>query len=447
MLAAERILRDVFQRIVEKGHLGVRFASGAMCAFGDGNVGFPRVAIRFADERAQWLMILDPALRMGELYMEGRLQVEEGDILDLIALLKRNGLRKGATPPAMLSQAARVLASYGRTRLSLGRSRRNVAHHYDLDERLFRLFLDPDLQYSCAYFEYEGQSLEAAQLAKKRHIASKLLPARGQRVLDIGCGWGGMALYLARVAGLQVDGVTLSEEQLRVGRGRVEKAGLSEQVRLSLRDYRQVEGVYDRIVSVGMFEHVGRSDFDTFLPTAARLLHKRGIFVLHSIGRTRPLRAPSPFIDKYIFPDSYIPALSEVLPAVERAGLLIKDVEVLPLHYAETLRLWRARFLAHRDEVLALYDERFLRMWEFYLAASEAAFRHDRLFVFQLQLCKHQDAVPTRRGYLAQRAQGLRQAEAEHPAYAALHSLSTQRLGVACAADGEAREAQLGEAL
>ena len=426
MRSAEPLLEGSLFRLITRGELRVRFASGRQVILGKAELGMPNVSIEFADASAEWGMVFDPALRLGELYMEGRLKITSGNVYDLIALMKRNGVRKGATPPSIAAHALRTAASYSRTRLSPDRSQRNVAHHYDLDARLFRLFLDRDLQYSCAYFEHDDQDLDAAQLAKKRHLAAKLLCAPDQRVLDIGCGWGGMALYLANVCGANVDGITLSEEQLTIADQRAQAAELSERVHFQLKDYRGVDASYDRIISVGMFEHVGLAAYDTFFEHAARLLDKRGIFVLHSIGRTRRLRAPSPFIDKYIFPDCYIPALSEVLPAVERAGFLIKDVEVLPLHYAKTLRAWRERFLARRDEVIELYDERFLRMWEFYLAASESTFRHDRMFVFQLQLCRHQDVVPIRRDYLVEQKTRLLAAEAMFPEYAALHD-SSQR--------------------
>lgn len=413
----EKLLTSSFQRGLSKGSLRVTFASGQVRSFGDGSG--QRLAIRFSDAAAERALALDPALKLGELYAEGRLVLEEGELYELIALFKRTA-KKGATAPAAAVYALRYAASYGRKRLSPEVSQRNVAHHYNLDERLYRLFLDRDLQYSCAYFETANQSLDGAQLAKKRHIAGKLLIEPEQTVLDIGSGWGGMGLYLGEVAGARVTGVTLSEPQLEVSRRRAQERGLGERVRFELTDYRAVSQRFDRIVSVGMFEHVGLRNFDLFFATCARLLERRGVMVLHSIGRTRARPAPSPFIDKYIFPDSYIPALSEVLPAVEKAGFLVTDIEILPLHYADTLREWRRRFLAQREQVLALYDERFLRLWEFYLAASETGFRMDRMFVFQLQLTRPQDVVPTRRDYLAERKASLRLIEQKLAAYAGL---------------------------
>ena len=387
------------------------FASGDRRSYGDGR-GEP-VAVGLTDQSAELLLALDPALRLGELYMDGRLIVEQGSIYDFLSLLKRNGIRKGATPLVVGLHVLRTLRHLADTQLSPEISRRNVAHHYDLKSDLFRLFLDNDMQYSCAYYDRPERTLEEAQLLKKRRLAAKLCIEPNQQVLDIGCGWGGLSLYLAQVAQARVHGVTLSDEQLAVAHQRSQALDLDDRVRFSLSDYRRLEGSYDRIVSVGMFEHVGRRTYDTFFKTTARLLKRKGIFVLHSIGRTKPLLSPSPFVDKYIFPDCYIPALSEVLPSAERAGWLIRDVEILPMHYADTLREWRRRFLSRRAEAVAMYDERFARMWEFYLAVSETAFRHDRLFVFQLQLSRHQGTIPTTRDYLAQRLRRLERAEGQ----------------------------------
>jgi cyclopropane-fatty-acyl-phospholipid synthase len=288
------------------------------------------------------------------------------------------------------------------------RSRRNVAHHYDLDGRLYALFLDADRQYSCAYFEYPEQSLDDAQLAKKRHLAAKLLPRHDQRVLDIGSGWGGLGLYLAEMCGTRVTGVTLSQEQHKLSRARAEEKGLSGRVDFRLQDYRDIEEQFDRIISVGMFEHVGVGYYDAFFQKCADLLADDGVMMLHSIGRSEGPGITNPWIAKYIFPGGYIPALSEVLPAIERAGLLVDDVEILRLHYAETLKIWRERFLAHREEVERLYDARFVRMWEFYLASSEMSFREQNMMVFQLQLTKRQGVVPITRDYIMREEARLR---------------------------------------
>ncbi|HEX6241143.1 MAG TPA: cyclopropane-fatty-acyl-phospholipid synthase family protein [Polyangiales bacterium] len=412
----EALLSRAFERSVKRDRLEVRFASGRVRHFGPERGA--RVAIGLRDEGAERALAFDPALALGELYMDGRLTLEAGSVYELIALFKRSA-RHGAWLGA-LPQLARMAAAWGRKAVSPEASRRNVAHHYDLDERLYRLFLDADMQYSCAYFERPGQSLEAAQLAKKRHLAAKLLLSPGQRVLDMGSGWGGLGLYLADVAGVDVTGITLSEPQRARAAARAEQRRLAGHARFLLRDYRQLDGCFDRIVSVGMFEHVGLRSYPLFFQHCARLLADDGVLLLHSIGRTRPRPVPSPFLEKYIFPGSYIPALSEVLPAVERAGFLVADIEILTLHYAHTLRAWRERLAERRAAVVAMYDERFYRMWEFYLAGSEVGFRMDRMFVFQLQLTRPLNVVPNRRDYVAAKEAELRAIERAREAYQAL---------------------------
>jgi cyclopropane-fatty-acyl-phospholipid synthase len=292
-----------------------------------------------------------------------------------------------------------------------GRARDNVQHHYDLDGRLYSLFLDDDLQYSCAYFEDGVTSLAEAQLAKKRHLAAKLALKPGQKVLDIGSGWGGLGLYLAEHEDVDVTGITLSDEQLAVSNRRAEERGLSSRVRFIHKDYRHLEGQFDRIVSVGMFEHVGVNHYRAFFDKCRDLLTNDGVMVLHSISRFGRPADTSAFIRKYIFPGGYIPAISEVVPHIERSGLLTTDVEILRLHYAKTLRLWRERFLAHREAVAALYDERFVRMWEFYLASSEMAFRAGGLMNFQIQLARKLEALPLTRDYIANAEDSLRSAD------------------------------------
>jgi cyclopropane-fatty-acyl-phospholipid synthase len=288
------------------------------------------------------------------------------------------------------------------------RSRHNVSHHYDLDKRLYALFLDADRQYSCAYFEHPEQSLDDAQLAKKRHIAAKLLVAPDMRTLDIGSGWGGLGLYLAETCGARVTGVTLSEEQLAIAQNRAEERGLGNRVSFRLQDYRDIPERFDRIVSVGMFEHVGVNHYARFFERCAELLSDDGVMLLHAIGRSEGPGVTNPWIAKYIFPGGYIPALSEVLPEIERAGLLVTDIEILRLHYAETLRHWRERFVAHRDGLPKGYDARFVRMWEFYLAASEMTFREQAMMVFQIQLTKRQGVVPITRNYIEREETGVR---------------------------------------
>jgi cyclopropane-fatty-acyl-phospholipid synthase len=337
--------------------------------------------------------------------MDGRLVMEEGSIRDLIELASRNtGHRMGGPRATPLRRWWKRTVEEANARLA---ARANVAHHYDLSLDLYRRFLDEDLQYSCAYFTHPGATLEEAQTAKKRHIAAKLLLEPGLRVLDIGCGWGGMALSLAQEAGVRVDGVTLSTEQLATARQRAEALGLSERARFSLTDYRDVAGPYDRIVSVGMFEHVGRPNFQAYFDQVARLLSDEGVALIHSIGRSEGPSTTDLWTAKYVFPGGYIPALSEVLPAVERAGLRVTDVEILRLHYAETLRCWWERFQVSRSEVAELYDERFCRMWEYYLAGAEMGFRYGTHVVFQMQLSKSLRAVPLTRDYMAEAERSL----------------------------------------
>jgi cyclopropane-fatty-acyl-phospholipid synthase len=378
-------------------------------ACGDGT-GRP-VAIRFITRAAERAVLADPMLRFGEAYMDGSVVVEHGTIADVLAIVLGQRHPAGLPSWAQLRWLARYLHRRLKQFNPRGRARRNVAHHYDLDGQLYALFLDADRQYSCAYFETEEQSLDDAQLAKKRHLAAKLLMAKDRRVLDIGCGWGGLALYLAELCGARVTGITLSEQQLSLSRARASEKGLSEQVEFRLQDYRDMAEKFDRIVSVGMFEHVGVGFYDAFFRKCRGLLDDDGVMLLHSIGRSEGPNVTNPWLEKYIFPGGYIPALSEVLPAVERAGLLVTDIEILRLHYAETLKAWRARFLAHREQVERLYDMRFTRMWEFYLAASEMAFREQAMMVFQLQLTKKQGIVPMTRDYITREEARLRALE------------------------------------
>jgi cyclopropane-fatty-acyl-phospholipid synthase len=389
-------LQSFLQQVIREGDLRVRLPVGETLRLGDGSG--PPVAVAIASRRWMMRIAANPSMAVGEAYMDGGLVMETGGIHDLVDLIGRNARYrplKRAGPLARWWLDRRLQAN------ARGAARRNVAHHYDLSVDFYRRFLDPDLQYSCAYFADPRMSLEAAQAAKKQHLAAKLLLERGQRVLDIGCGWGGLALSLARAAEVEVDGITLSTEQLATARGRAEAAGLAGRARFSLTDYRDVAGSYDRIVSVGMFEHVGRPNYQAYFDQVARLLKDDGVAVIHSIGRTGGPDTPQSWIAKYIFPGGYIPALSEVLPYVERAGLIVADIEILRLHYAETLRCWRERFAARRAEIAAIYDERFCRMWEFYLSISELAFRYRGHMVFQLQLTKRIDAAPITRDYMA----------------------------------------------
>jgi len=402
----DRVLEVVLRSFIRQGTLRLTLASGKILHFGDG--GGEPVAVRFTSRAAQWGILLDPELKVGEAYMDGTLLMERGTIADFLHL----AFSQDKSGKPLRWARTQWLARYLWRRLAQfnppERARRNVAHHYDLDKQLYGLFLDADRQYSCAYFEHPEQSLDDAQLAKKRHIVAKLLVDRDQRVLDIGSGWGGMGLYLAEMAGARVTGVTLSEEQFALSRERAEEKGLADRVEFRLQDYRDVAERFDRIVSVGMFEHVGVGYYDAFFRECADVLAADGVMLLHSIGRSEGPGITNPWINKYIFPGGYIPALSEVLPAVERAGFLVTDIEILRLHYAETLKQWRERFLAHRDDLPKSYDERFVRMWEFYLAASEMAFREQNLMVFQLQLTKRQGVVPVTRDYIAREEMRLR---------------------------------------
>jgi cyclopropane-fatty-acyl-phospholipid synthase len=352
---------------------------------------------------------MNPELKFGEAYMDGTLVVEEGTIAEVlaIALGQQTELPNWARPQWLLRYIGRRLMQFN----PRPRARRNAAHHYDLDGRLYSLFLDADRQYSCGYFETRDTSLDDAQLAKKRHLAAKLRLTGQQHVLDIGCGWGGLGLYLAEFGNADVTGITLSQEQHAIANERASEKHLSERARFLLEDYRDVEGPFDRIVSVGMFEHVGVGHYDTFFKKCAHLLADDGVMVLHSIGRSEGPSVTNPWIAKYIFPGGYIPALSEVLPEIERAGLLVTDIEILRLHYAETLKAWRERFLAHRDDVNRIYEPQFGRMWEFYLAASEMSFREQNMMVMQIQLTKRQGIVPITRDYISQEERRLAAAE------------------------------------
>ena len=404
-----RVLQSALASFIHAGTLRVTTFGGDAFTVGDG--GGKPLAIRFASAAAQLDVLLDPDLRFGEAYMDGSLVIEEGSIADVLALVlsqDRTGKpTRWAKPQWLLRYLCRRLEQFN----SRNRAQRNVAHHYDLDGRLYSIFLDSDRQYSCAYFENSDQALDDAQLAKKRHLAAKLLVEPGKRVLDIGSGWGGLACYLAEICGAHVDGVTLSEEQLRFSRARAEVAGLSDRVQFHLKDYRDIDRTYDRIVSVGMFEHVGVGFYEEYFRKCAAMLSDDGVFLLHSIARSDGPGITNPWLAKYIFPGGYIPALSEVLPAIERAGLLVTDIEILRLHYADTLKAWRERFLARREEAERLYDERFCRMWELYLASSEMAFREEGMMVFQIQMTKRQSVVPVTRDYIASNEARLRGAE------------------------------------
>lgn len=392
-------LARLLRRLVKTGCLRLIDTDGGAHQFGLPADPAETVVMKLHRRSLHWKLALHPGLYLGEAYMAGDLTLDQGSIYDLLALCGRN-------------MAARPRGRGLLTRLALGichratqwnsrtRSRRNVAHHYDLARDLYRSFLDRDMQYSCAYFPLPGIGLDEAQAAKRRHIAAKLLLARNQRVLDIGSGWGGLAIEIAKQADVRVDGVTLSREQLRYAEERAQAAGVEHNVRFALQDYRDLTQSYERIVSVGMFEHVGAPYYRAFFRKIADLLAPGGVALIHAIGSLDGPGFGNAFIRKYIFPGGYIPALSEVMPAVEESGLVTTDIEILRLHYAQTLRHWRERFLENWDSIKHLYDDRFKRMWEFYLAGCEMAFRYGGLMVFQLQLAKDLDAVPLTRDYI-----------------------------------------------
>jgi len=396
------LLAQVLARVVNEGGLTIIDKAGRSHEIKGTKAG-PAVTMRVHDWWTGIRLALRPRLALGEAYMDGRLTVEQGNLYDLLDLLGRNMAAVDSTPLMRWSYSIqrwlRVLEHYN----PVGKAQKNVAHHYDLKGELYDFFLDRDRQYSCAYFRTGSEPLEKAQADKKAHIAAKLLLRPGQKVLDIGSGWGGMGLYLARAFDVDVTGVTLSREQHGVSSRRAVDEGLSDKVRFKLLDYREEPGRYDRIVSVGMFEHVGSAHYLEYFTKVKALLADDGVMLLHSIGRMEPPGGTNTWLRKYIFPGGYSPALSEVLAAIEKAGLWVTDIEVLRLHYAETLCLWRQRFLANREQIkqLAGYDDRFCRMWEFYLAGCEVAFRYMNQMVFQIQIARRQDAVPLVRDYMA----------------------------------------------
>lgn len=410
----EKIFRAFFSGLIKFGSLEVTSAKGRQFNVGDGSG--KQLALRFNDWRAELLFMIDPELRFGELFMDGRIEITAGELYDVVALASRNlmrtepGLGAGVFAWTILLQNIRAaMRHFGKANDAL-RARLNVAHHYDLAVQFYSLFLDADMQYSCGYFENESESLDAAQLAKKRHIAAKLLIRPGQQVLDMGSGFGGLANYLTRYCEAKVTGLTLSKAQYDFSRERTESLGaLAPDFRML--DYREVEGRFDRIVSVGMFEHVGLANFGAYFCKLTQLLDDDGIALVHTIGWSLGPTATNPWLKKYIFPGGYIPALSEMLPVIERSGLIVTDMEVLRLHYAQTLKAWRERFMAQRNEVVTIYGERFCRMWELYLAGSEAAFRYEGLVVLQIQLAKRLDVVPLKRDYISRTEAELRRLE------------------------------------
>lgn len=408
---SKALLDRFLTRAVTKGRLGVVFADGSASTFGTPAPGFPEIVLRFTDAAVPRDIILDPRLGAAEAFIDGRLLIEEGDVMGLVSLLRSNSpwdkggdFARGSTIKRLLNRAS-FAAEQINNRVG---SKQNVAHHYDIGNALYALMLDAEhWQYSCAYWDTarfgDDMTLGEAQAAKLAHIAKKLALSPGQQVLDIGCGWGGMAIHLARHHAVHVTGVTLSEEQAALARDRVRAAGVADKVSILLEDYRDTAASgrrFDRIVSVGMFEHVGRAQFDTFFECCAQMLADDGVMLLHTIGRFGGPGTTDAFTRKYVFPGGYIPALSETLAASEKSRLIAADVETLRLHYAKTIRAWYANCLANRDAIIALYDERFFRMWTFYLAGAATVFEHGGMGNYQIQYIRNRRAVPITRDYL-----------------------------------------------
>ena len=393
------LLAKTLHRLVRNGRLTVIDAQDGTWQFGSQTS--PAVSIRLGTARLPSRLLANPSLALGEAYMDGTLRIESGSLRDFLAICMSNIDALDALPARRFRRWLDQRIGRKLHHNPISRALANVAHHYDLSTELYDLFLDADRQYSCAYFPTGTETLDMAQALKKRHIAAKLRLEPGLDVLDIGSGWGGLGLELAQAHQARVTGLSLSAEQIAAARTRAAQSGLSDRVRFEQRDYRQERDQYDRVVSVGMFEHVGRSGFDAYFSTLNRVLKPDGVGLVHAIGTMEPQGGSDPWTRKYIFPGGYIPTLSETIAAIERAGLWVTDVEILRLHYAETLRHWSERFAANRAAARTLYDERFCRMWEFYLAASEMSFRHGRLMVFQIQLAKRRDAVPLTRDYIA----------------------------------------------
>jgi len=389
------LLASALPRFIRIGRLSLIDAAGKTHLF-EGLPG-PSATVRLHDSSLHWKFLLSPRFYVPDAYMNGSLTIEEGSLYDFLDILTLNEEGSPGARLMWLGDIAGRVLRYIHQYNPVHRARRNVEHHYDLSDQLYELFLDRDRQYSCAYFQSPEDDLETAQANKKRHIAAKLLLSPGQKVLDIGSGWGGLALYLASECGAEVTGLTLSQEQLKVAQRRAAAAGLSDRVHFHLRDYREERGEYDRIVSVGMFEHVGVTQYGVFFDKLNALLKPDGVALLHSIGRMDGPGTTNPWLRKYIFPGGYCPALSEVVPVAERRRLWITDVEILRLHYAKTLRAWRARFQQNREQIRALYDERFCRMWETYLVGAELSFRNQGMLVFQMQLAKAVGTVPLTR--------------------------------------------------
>jgi len=405
------LIGRLVDKLLKQGSLTLLIPGKPPQTFGPG--GGQHLTIRLADRAVALQIARNPRLGVGEAYMDGRLTVEDGTILDLMRLIVgANPWEAGGSGRKALRKGKKLFSGLWR-RNPAKRARKNVAHHYDIGNDLYRLFLDDDLQYSCAYFTDPANSLEQAQSDKKAHIAAKLYLKPGQHVLDIGCGWGGTALYLNRVAGVKVTGVTLSEQQLKVARERAEAAGVSDQVKFELIDYRHIDGQFDRIVSIGMFEHVGAAHYEEFFAKCRELLKPDGVMLLHTIGKYGKASAPDPFTDKYVFPGYHLPSLSQMNAAVEKVRMITTDIETLRLHYAYTLNHWLERTQKAKAKIVALYDERFFRMWEFYLAGGVVGFELGTMCNYQLQYVRDRHALPITRDYMLETERRYRELGAE----------------------------------
>lgn len=395
-----RLLDKMLAKLLKRGELTIIGPNGKTYRYGSPDPELKPVTVRLTDRKAALEIARDPALGTVETWMDDRLQLVEGEIIDLCLIIRRNRrweeLDKSAGFLKKTSRLRHLLNTYNRK----VNSRKNVAHHYDVGNDLYRQFLDPDMQYSCGYFTDPSNSIEQAQLDKKAHIASKLYLQPGQRVVDIGCGWGGLALYLNRVAGVDVLGITLSKEQLSVAKERAAAAGVSDRVKFALMDYRDLEGQFDRVVSIGMFEHLGTRFFSTFFHKVKQLLAPDGVALIHTMGRMGVPGTTDRFMQKHIFPGGYLPALSEIILASERERLIMADCEALRMHYAYTLHAWYERFKTNHDTVVAMYDERFWRLYAFYLAASMTMFTDGGMVVYQLQYLRNRRATPITRNYM-----------------------------------------------
>jgi cyclopropane-fatty-acyl-phospholipid synthase len=404
-------LNILMKRFIKRGRLRIIDCDGTAQEFGDPDVPLD-AAIALRDPDTARRISLHPALSIGEAFMDGALTIEEGTLLDFLRLLILNNRRWTESRLGKVYYSTEGLFRLPQVFNPPGRSSRNVRHHYDLSSALFETFLDTDQQYSCAYFRSDADDLETAQLRKKQHITSKLDIRPGQHVLDIGSGWGGLGLYIARHYPVRVTGLTLSEEQYKVSNARARQFGLADRVSFKLLDYRKEAQTYDRIVSVGMFEHVGRPHFAAFFRKVHELLKPEGVALIHTIGWQPPPAQINPWLRRYIFPGSYLPAMSQLSPILERQNFWVTDFENLRLHYALTLSAWHDRFQANRAHVTKLYDERFCRMWEYYLKSCEAGFRWSGLTVFQLQLAKDIGALPITRDYMLEEERRLQAADA-----------------------------------